>query len=241
MKKSYKAIMFDLDGTLLPMDMNEFTNGYFADLYKRLNTDRISEEDFKNAVWKGTYAMMKNDGSRTNRDAFWDTFEKVTGISGDEIDPVCIDFYSHEFKAAKRFTQDNPLARKAVEISHEKAPLVVLSTNPLFPEPGQKTRLEWLGLTYDDFDLVTSYETECLAKPNPEFFFNLLRRLDLKPEECLVAGNDEKEDMWCAAQAGIDSYLITDTMIAREGFTWTGDRGTFKEFVKAIENLEPYK
>ena len=31
-----KNVLFDLDGTLLPMDMEEFTNGYFGLLTQKL-------------------------------------------------------------------------------------------------------------------------------------------------------------------------------------------------------------
>ena len=71
LKNHYKAILFDLDGTLLPMDMGEFTNGYFKELYKSVNIYDIPIESFIDAIWKGTYSMLTNDGTRTNRDAFW--------------------------------------------------------------------------------------------------------------------------------------------------------------------------
>ena len=124
LKNHYRAIMFDLDGTLLPMDMEEFTSGYFKELYKKVNMTDIPVQSFVDAIWKGTYSMMKNDGTKKNRDAFWDTFGSVIDCDIDEIDKRCLDFYSNEFKDSKRFTKDNPLAVKAVEIAHKKADLV---------------------------------------------------------------------------------------------------------------------
>ena len=118
LKNHYRAIMFDLDGTLLPMDMEEFTSGYFKELYKKVNMTDIPVQSFVDAIWKGTYSMMKNDGTKKNRDAFWDTFGSVIDCDIDEIDKRCLDFYSNEFKDSKRFTKDNPLAVKAVEIAH---------------------------------------------------------------------------------------------------------------------------
>ena len=66
LKDRYKAILFDLDGTLLPMDMEVFTNGYFKELYKTVNLPQIPIQSFVDAIWKGTYSMMKNDGSKTS-------------------------------------------------------------------------------------------------------------------------------------------------------------------------------
>jgi len=238
LKKRYKAILFDMDGTLLPMDMEEFTKGYFKKLYKEVMHFGIGAEEFTKAIWTGTYAMMKNDGKDTNRNVFWKVFEKETGLKADDVDPVCLSFYSNAFDTAVEFTTPNPLARKAVEIAHSKSEKVILSTNPIFPMAGQITRMKWLGLAPSDFDLVTAYEDEHFCKPNPMYFISIMERFGLKPEECLVIGNDEREDMYCATKAGIDCYLVTDSMIANKDYPWDGDRGTFEELVDILSNLE---
>ena len=237
LKNHYKAILFDLDGTLLPMDMDEFTNGYFKELYQAVNPEDIPIKTFVDAIWKGTYSMMTNDGKKTNRDAFWDTFGSLTGCDVDEMDRRCLSFYSNEFKLSKCFTQDNPLALKAVQIARKKADKVILATNPIFPMAGQETRLEWIGLSKEDFDLVTCYEEEYYSKPNPKYFEAVLKKTGLKPEECLMIGNDEKEDMLCAQMAGIDAYLIEDTMIKCKDHPWEGDRGSFADMIKMLEGL----
>ena len=237
LKNHYKAILFDLDGTLLPMDMQVFTEGYFRDLYKTIDMPQIDPKAFVDAIWKGTYAMMKNDGSKSNRDAFWQTFEKLMDIPADDIDERCLSFYANEFRQAKRFTIDNPLAKKAVETAHDKAEKVILATNPIFPAVGQNTRLGWLGLSEDDFDLVTCYEDEAFCKPNPKYFDAVLGKMGLLPQECLMIGNDEKEDMLCATMAGIDCYLVTDSMIPCDEHPWNGERGTFEDMVRMLEGL----
>jgi len=237
MKEHYKAILFDLDGTLLPMDMEKFTHGYFKELYKKVAHLGIEAPDFVDAIWKGTYAMMKNDGAKKNIDRFWDTFVSLTGIERAVIEPICDGFYLHEFVDAKCYTIDNPYAKEAVRLAHEKADTVILSTNPIFPMDGQKTRLSWIDLTVDDFELVTSYENENFCKPNPMYFLSILERFDLKPEECLVIGNDEREDGYCATKAKIDCYLVTDTMIENKEYPFEGPKGTFKEMLNMLNKL----
>ena len=233
----YKAILFDMDGTLIPMDMKVFTDGYFMDLGKKLEKYGIGQEKLVSAIWAGTGAMVKNDGSRLNREAFWETFEALTGKKASEVDAECIDFYGNEFKKAKRFTQDNPLAVEAVKAARSKAEKVILATNPLFPMVGQETRLSWVNLKTTDFDFVTAYETDRFCKPNPMYFTDLCKRMEIKPEECLMIGNDENEDMYAASSVGMDCYLVTDTMIKSEKHPWTGKKGTFKEMVEMLKNL----
>ena len=237
MSKKYKAIMFDLDGTLLPMDMKVFSNGYFVDLNEKCKDFNFDLKEFISAVWSGTHAMMKNDGSVTNRDAFWKRFEEIMHVSPELVDPVCLDFYQNEFKNAVRFTSPTPKAKIAVETAREKADLVILATNPLFPMVGQITRLSWLDLKVSDFDLVTSYEEERFCKPNPQYFVSVMERMNLKPSECLMIGNDEYEDMFCASSLGIDCYLITDTMIENPEHHWDGPRGTYDEMLEMLKSL----
>ncbi|MCR4756004.1 MAG: HAD family hydrolase [Lachnospiraceae bacterium] len=238
MAKKYKAILYDMDGTLVPMDMKEFTDGYFRLLAKRLAPYNIPTDTLIDSIWKGTAAMVRNDGSRKNIEAFWETFYKLTGVTDESIEAECDSFYGEEFKGAKAFTQDNPLATKAVNISRDKADIVALATNPLFPLPGQITRMEWVGLKPDDFDLVTSYESDVYCKPNPKYFESVCERLGVKPSECLMIGNDEEEDMFAACTVcGMDGFLVTDTMIESKEHHWDGPRGTFAEMVEMLNSL----
>lgn len=233
----YKAILFDMDGTLLPMNMEEFTHGYFRFLAKKLLPYGIEKEKLVPAIWDGTAAMVKNDGSATNDRVFWKRFEEITGIPEAVVGDACLDFYSNEFKGAKVFTAENPLAVEAVKAAREKAPIVALATNPIFPMAGQVTRMSWVGLTPDDFDLVTCYESDSFCKPNPKYFISVCERLGVSPAECLMIGNDEGEDMYAASVAGMDCYLVTDTMIENSKHPWEGPMGTFAEMVEMLKAL----
>ena len=232
-----RAILFDLDGTLLPMDMREFTSGYFGDLADWLG-DRVRDrERFVKAIWAGTKAMMANDGSAGNEDVFWRTFSAASGIGEDVIREDCDAFYAGDFRRAVRFTGPNPLAAAAVSEARRKARKVVLATNPLFPMSGQRTRLAWLGLTPEDFDLVTSYETDRFCKPNPAYFTSVCARIGVPPEECLMIGNDEEEDGYAGRAAGLDVYLVTDCLIPSQAHPWTGRRGSFAEMTAMLRSL----
>ncbi len=234
----YKAILFDMDGTLVPMDMQEFINGYFKFLAKKLAPFISDSKKLINAVWVGFEAMVKNDGHVTNYDIFWEEFGKVTGENGKELRDCCEEFYGKEFNEAKIFTKENPLAVKAVELAHKKAPIVCLSTNPVFPMVGQKTRMGWVGLAPSDFDLVTSYETDSYCKPNPMYFTTVCERLKVQPEECLLIGNDEYEDMFAGTKAGLHCFLVTDTAIYSKEHPWDGDKGSFKNLIDFLNKLD---
>ena len=72
-KRTFRAVFFDLDGTLLPMGQQEFVDNYFSRLCRRFATNGVEPGALTKAVWKGTAAMVKNDGAALNRERFWDT------------------------------------------------------------------------------------------------------------------------------------------------------------------------
>ena len=233
----YSAILFDLDGTLLPMDLEGFVKAYFGALAKELAPFGVPAEALVKAVWGGTKAMMANDGSRLNVDVFWDVFTGLTGIRREQVEPICDAFYSTGFHAARLATKENPLAVDAVRAAREKADKVILATNPLFPMAGQATRLSWLGLRPEDFDLVTCYSSDRFCKPNPAYFADVCQRMQLDPAKCLMIGNDDREDMICATAAGMSAYLVTDCRLPWAEAPWQGPQGTFAEMLTMLKTL----
>ena len=232
-----KAILFDMDGTLLPMDQNVFMKQYFGEMAKVLSPLGLAPEAVAPTIWAGTKAMMKNTGKTTNDEVFWQVFTQVSGLDAAPFRPAADAFYSNQFHRARAATAENPLAVEAVRVAREKAEKVVLATNPLFPMVGQKSRMGWVGLKPEDFDLVTAYETDSFCKPNPAYFLDVCRRIGVEPEQCVMIGNDETEDMAAATAAGIKTcFLITDCRIPGEA-GWNGPQGTFMEMLDWLQGL----
>ena len=233
----YQAILFDLDGTLLPMELEPFAKIYFGALAKELAPFGLTPETLFKPFWAATKAMMVNTTGKTNADVFWETFSGLTGVQRETVEPICDAFYSTGFQAARAATLANPLAKEAVRVAREKADKVVLATNPLFPMAGQKTRLSWLDLSPEDFDLVTCYTSDRHCKPNPAYFVDVCERLSLDPRQCLMIGNDDREDMHCASSLGMDCYLVTDCRLIDKENPWQGRMGTFAEMLEMLQKL----
>ncbi len=211
-----KTVLFDLDGTLLPMDMDTFTNGYFALLCRKLAPRGYDPDKLVEAVWAGTAAMVKNDGSRSNEAAFWDRFAQIFGEAALADQPLFEEFYASEFQQARQFCGFDPWAARAVRAVKASGREAVLATNPIFPAAGTRSRLSWTGLEPEDFRLVTTYENCRFCKPNVNYYRDILDKLSLRPEECLMVGNDMTEDT-AAAELGMGVFLITACLINREG------------------------
>jgi len=233
----YQAILFDMDGTLLPMDQERFVTHYFRELSAVLSPLGMEPKAVIDAVWAGTKAMVQNDGTKTNREVFWACYGAISGQDVAKYEAYSDSFYTNEFHRARPSTGENPLAAEAVRLAHEKSPIVVLATNPLFPMAGQLTRMSWMGLKQEDFDWITAYENERFCKPNPRYYEEICARLGVDPSQCLMIGNDEKEDMYAASLTGMDGYLITDCLLPSEEHPWKGPRGTFAQMVEMLRKL----
>ena len=77
--KKYEAILFDLDGTLLPMDNDEFTKEYLGLLSNAVAPYGYKADVLIPAMWRGVEAMVKNDGNCLNSERFWTLFSQMIG------------------------------------------------------------------------------------------------------------------------------------------------------------------
>ncbi|MBR2727546.1 MAG: HAD family hydrolase [Solobacterium sp.] len=233
-----KAVLFDLDGTLLPMDNDVFTRVYFKHLARSAYAWGFTDsEAFIRAIWHGVAAMVGNDGSRTNMDAFCASFEKDTGCSIPDVLEHFSYFYEHEFHQAKEATSPAPLAKDLVKAAHEAADLVLLATNPLFPLNADETRMSWIGLKAEDFDYVTTYDNSCWCKPDPAYYTELLEKFSLQPEDCIMIGNDMDEDIIAAEKAGIKGWLLNDFLINRGNVEIHCPQGSYEEALAYVKSL----
>ena len=154
-----KNILFDLDGTLLPMDMEKFTRGYFKRLVLKAAPRGYEPEKLIKSVWAGTAAMVKNNGEITNETAFWNKFSEIYGEEKTAADkPMFDEYYRKEFSEVQGDCGFNPAAAKTVETLKEKGFSLVLATNPIFPAAATESRIKWAGLDKNDFLLYTTYE-----------------------------------------------------------------------------------
>ena len=232
------AILFDLDGTLLSMDNDHFVEVYFGYLAKKAASWGYTDSAllFK-TIWEGVAAMVKNDGSRTNGEAFWECFCRTFGQEAWQDIERFNSFYENEFNQAKTVADLTKDAKKAVRLARQKAKHVILATNPIFPRCADVTRLAWLGLTLEDFDLVTDYENCGTSKPNPAYYTGILTQFSLDPSKCLMIGNDVEEDVIAANKAGISAWLMNDHVINRKNRTVECPQGSYEEMIEFLESL----
>ena len=234
--KKIKVVLFDLDGTLLPMDLDVFMEHYLRSLTRKVAMHGYDPKTFSDAIMKGIVASLKNDGSDTNENTFWRVFSEACGEKTVEKH-IFEEFYSNDFGKLRATCGYNPEARRAVMKIKEMGFRVALATNPAFPETATYQRMEWAGFSPWDFELVTTYENSSYCKPSPAYYTELTEKLSVAPDECLMVGNDTRDDLACL-KCGIPVFLLTDCLINKNGTDVSRyPHGGFAELVEYVEKI----
>ncbi|HEY8391476.1 MAG TPA: HAD family hydrolase [Capillibacterium sp.] len=210
-----KHLLFDLDGTLLPIDLDFFFEHYLTALSAKF-TGVIAEAEFKEKLLASTMLMVKNeDPALTNEEVFWRDFPARVGFSRSFLEPVFLDFYQHEYRLLGQNLPPAGPVRTLLSAAFRQGYNVTIATNPIFPLYALKERLAWIDCHEFPYRFITSMEQMHFCKPSLGYYRELLDLLGAKAEECLMIGNDMEEDM-VAAFLGLKTCLVTDRLIKRE-------------------------
>ena len=231
------TILFDLDGTLLPMDQDKFIEIYFGSLVKKLVPYGYEPNKLIQSVMQGTAAMVKNNGEKTNEEVFWSLFSENYSQAYKKDEDLFEEYYKENFVQTKASCGFNSKAAEAVRALKAKGYRVALATNPIFPRIATEQRIRWAGLEPSDFELVTAYEQSSSCKPNPAYYKEILGKLGVSGEECLMVGNDAVEDV-AATGVGMKVFLIPDCLLNKKKVDLSAyPQGDFDGLLGYVEEL----
>lgn len=236
--KKYDALLVDLDGTLLNIDLEKFVLAYVDALSSRF-TGLVEKNDFIRHLFTATAMMVQNnDPTINNENAFYEVFCPLIGLPLEKIEPIIDHFYKNDFPKLSCWGKEQPAARAIVETAKAKKIPLVLATNPIFPATATLQRLDWSGLQADDFQLITTMEIMHFCKPNPQYYLEVAEKIGCDPQRCLMAGNDTLEDL-VAAEAGMDTFLVDDFILHRKGTDYSFDyRGSLEDYLTLLKMLD---
>lgn len=231
------TILFDLDGTLLPMDQELFIRQYFKQLISHFIPKGFGPEELINGVNEGTKAMLGNDGNLKNEDRFWKVFSDNLEEDMRAYEQDFFEFYQTKFQNVKATTTSSEHAARCIKKLKDKNYFIVVATNPVFPPVATLSRIAWAGLNPEDFIHITTYDNSSYCKPNLEYYKEILEIIGKDPSECMMVGNDVTEDM-CAKNLGMDTYLITDCLINTHDLpTDQFIKGSLEDFERFVDSL----
>ena len=232
------TILFDLDGTLIRMDQDEFIRLYFVSILDKIGRLGFDTAVVQNALEAAVVATLRNDSGLSNEQRFWQVFDETSSGLAEQLRSQIDSYYSSEFNmVVEESCEAYPRAREVLLAAKRKGMRIILATNPLFPMVATHARIGFGGMSPDDFEYITSYENSSYCKPNPAYFTELLGKLDISPEECVMIGNDTRDD-FSAHALGIPVFVLTECLINKSGVDLNDyPHGGFDELVAFIDNL----
>ncbi len=203
-----KAVLFDIDNTLILYDEYAFFSRYIPEVTKRF-ADIIPPEGFPQRLIGATQKLMQNDGSRPNHELFLDHFTKDYEDRREEFWGRFMAFYDTEFDAFRELVKA-PEGITAVFRELEALGLkLVLASNPIWPEEVQRMRAGWAGIDRTAFDFITHIGNMSFCKPKLGYYLEICEKTGIGPHECLMVGNDRVNDM-IAGRTGMKTFLTCD-------------------------------
>lgn len=215
-------LLLDLDDTCLVNSMDTFIPAFLEAFGDHLS-ELLNPEILIPTLVSATQIMVQNDRpDRTLKEVFDEAFFPALDADEDEIQVYIDSFYEEKYPHLKSLTQALPQAVEMVEEAFKRGYSVVIATNPLFPLSGINQRLEWAGLSPEEFQfsLIPSYESYHFAKPNPAFFAETLSRLGWPQEPVLMVGDDYDFDIASAQKMGLSTFRIDEN---KQGQQQTSD------------------
>lgn len=207
-----RALLVDLDDTLLRNDISRFIPAYL----ELLATDLVSfgpPERVLPALQRGTQAMLSNaDPATTLLEAFLRGFCDTLGADRQTVEGAIHRFYAETYPRLAGLTSPMDGAADLLRTAADHGMEIAIATNPLMTYHAVEQRLGWAGVPPSAFrySVITAVEGFHFAKPRPAYFAEILARLGRLPNEALMVGNDPGEDLRPAASIGIRGFLVTD-------------------------------
>jgi len=173
-----KAIIFDLDGTLIdsiPAHLHAYQELAMSEFGIQLNQEKI----------------LEHFGKKSR-----DIITALFPLSGKNID-ILVEKKQRLYRQSFNRVKLLPGTKKVLRTAKEKAIKCALGTSS--SKKNVEVAIKEFGL---EFDVIITGEDIERGKPNPETFLTTAQRLEVSPDDCFVIG-DAIYDMMAAKKAGM--------------------------------------
>ncbi|HZK43374.1 MAG TPA: HAD family hydrolase [Syntrophomonadaceae bacterium] len=235
----FEAILFDLDGTLLDIDMDYFLPLYFEKMVlmgEKYGFDNMQE--MVKQVFNSTSVMMADTNLRiTNEEIFLQDFlDKCDHLTRDKTLEFFDHFYNDGFPKLSKYAKPFPGILEMMENLFKEERKIVIATNSVFPHTAIQQRLDWAGVGHFDYDLITSYEVMHACKPKFSYYEEIATIIGVDPKNCLMVGNDIGEDL-VAGKIGMKTFLVEDRLIDKGIDIKPNFKGNLESLFRFMEQI----
>jgi FMN phosphatase YigB (HAD superfamily) len=233
-----KAILLDLDNTLLHNPDKPFAQAFLAGVashFQRLHGYEDAAKSHRESL-KGL--ADAHNGTESNAARMAASFQRLTSLSPDEARTAWDSFYSEIYPTLMpSCIQPVSGAADLIQTLREAGFALVIASNPIYPEAAILARMAQAGLPTETgtYALVTGAELMHFPKTNPAYYAEILGRIGVEPDEALMVGDSETNDILPAHTIGMHTFHITpDYSEPVQG----GFNGTLEDFSMLIHNPE---
>ncbi|MCD8161030.1 MAG: HAD family hydrolase [Clostridiales bacterium] len=217
----YRNYLFDLYGTLVDIHTDEYKDTFWQALCSVLAGQGVCYRPEELRTAYHVEVLRQGDAlRRAGRFAqpeidIAPVFRRLLAAKGREASDREIAALARTFRtlSTEKLRLFDGAERLLRELKRRGRGVYLLSNaQRLFTGP----ELHALGLE-DCFDGILLSSDAGVKKPDPHFYRMLLGQYRLRPEDCLMTGNDDLADCHGAAAVGMDScYIRTEQSPARE-------------------------
>lgn len=205
-----KAVLFDLDNTLLRNPTPEFIAAYVEGVSRFFTARGGIEPSAK--LREGVQTMMNGPRRiwQSNLELYWELLHPIWSGTPDELSAAFNDFYLNEYPALKSNTSPAPMAGEVIDRVRGAGYKIIIATNPVYPAEAIRHRLAWADLPSDlgYYEFVTTADNMHFAKPDPAYYAEILARAGLEPDEAVMVGDEPRYDVAAAKTIGMHAYNL---------------------------------
>lgn len=234
-----RAVLFDLDDTLLSLNLAGFIARYVAGASRLLASAARTSAVSLGVPYAKSFLALERAGrtdAMTNEELYNQTFYEATGIPLE--DPAIsdlIDCYEREvvpsFSDGIVRARPQRGSRAVVEATWSADLICALATNPTFSLACDRARMGWAGLYEEDFAAISTFSNSTRCKPCARYYQEFANRLGVRTEECLMVGNDATRD-FARPDCGLRTAYVGHGRPSRA--VW---RGTLYELANTLPDL----
>ncbi|MFO7765666.1 MAG: HAD family hydrolase [Pelovirga sp.] len=233
-----EAVLFDLDGTLLRVQMDYFIPRYVERLAAYC-APQVKPRRFMRVMLDAIRCLIREEGngSCSNEKRLFDALRQQLGIADTLLTESLEHYALHHLGELQSLVHPVPLAQRILKDCHHRNIPMVLATNPVFPRFMIEARMEWGGVDQSVFRHVTTYENSYYCKPQAGYFREIATLLKIPPQRCLMVGNDASHDL-AAAAVGMQTFLVDTWLVERDEKSWPchyrGDHRALQQFLEQL-------
>lgn len=191
--KDLKAVIFDLDNTILDRSetfrrfARSFVETYFS---HRKPLDPLIERIIE----------LDQDGYKDKSQLFDELLEELPWANKPDNKEL-MDYYQLHYVRNATLMEE---AKEVVQAIREKYKTGLITNGRTMIQYG---KIDRLGLR-NDFDVIVVSEEIGIKKPDPRIFEAALKKLEVRPDECIYIGDHPKNDIEGAGKVGMRTIWI---------------------------------